>query len=634
MDMKQQYIVGLVVVALASLSCARQVQDPEPIRHISVQSTIENPHSKAVIETDDAVLPSLSFVRTDDVVTNLSTFDFSGAAPIDASRALGGVVTFIPAQTYDQIEDKTAYLFGYGPKVPIAAGRTATWIVDGGTDVLSTDVWNAGRNSSPVTTGMIFRHQLARLEVVCQADPLVPQIAVQNGWGSIESIKLCNSAPQLTLDLATQSTTGSGALVDFPLLNGRSYTVGAFIPTPIPASTNAAATAAAMVVPIDAAQVTLKIKTALTPEKEITILLSEKLLKGKIHTVNLTFKANLKDIECTGSSIVDWVIGSNGGGDVVEDRPGPVVDFGKHPYAQTGGLSSTNSSYLAYIGTVADGNNGAYHASASASYAAERPYSKLEVAAVVGTTKMGWQMAKKSCQDRGGAWRLPRVSELKVVYENRAALERNSGFTPFAGNSFWAATEQSSINAYVCNFASGAVSGENTTLGQNYVRCVREIEKTGPVLVFKQPPYAQSGFLIQSSSNSYNGYTGTVASGGNGSYYNSFSLVLNEFPFDRLEVALADEAVGLTWQEARARCWSKLGGTWRLPRASEAYLIGQNSAALQASDDFAPFVASDGAYWTATQVSLVETWSGNLSSGTTRKSLPAEQKSVRCVREK
>ena len=179
-----------------------------------------------------------------------------------------------------------------------------------------TDVWNAGQYSSPITTGMIFRHILARIEVICQAESSSTLTVVQTVWGKIESIKFTDALPEMTYTYATDAVAVSGTPADFTLLNGATYTTGAFTPAAIPANGNTAITASAMLPPVAGTNITLKIKTVEQQEITKTITLSGNFEKGKIHTVTLTFKANGKDIDVTTSTIEEWTDGYVGNGDI------------------------------------------------------------------------------------------------------------------------------------------------------------------------------------------------------------------------------------------------------------------------------------------------------------------------------
>lgn len=228
------------------------------------------------------------------------------------SRASGGnsAIQFSTnAPTYDMTANKYAYLRGYHPAGTLSSG-VVTWTPDGATDVLMTDVWNAGRYTAPVSAGMVFKHILARIEVICKADANDAHALVHETWGAIESIKFVGAQPNMKYTYATNTLVADGAATDFPLLNSNTYT-GAFVQTAIPASTSnsSAVTASAMIVPTRENTITLKVKAANQVEQTIgpiTLLANGTFGAGKVHTITLTFKAGDTDIEVTDLTVTDW----------------------------------------------------------------------------------------------------------------------------------------------------------------------------------------------------------------------------------------------------------------------------------------------------------------------------------------
>lgn len=78
-------------------------------------------------------------------------------------------------------------------------------------------------------------------------------------------------------------------------------------------------------------------------------------------------------------------------------------------------------------------------------------------------------------------WRLPRASELALMYLNRASLEKQRGFTAFSGT-YWSGSEKGNptdavaAEAWVVNFdAAPRFFGANKTSGSYKVRCVRQV---------------------------------------------------------------------------------------------------------------------------------------------------------------
>lgn len=619
--------MGLAVVAI--VGCRKtQLENDVRSSHIQAVSTIENTTaSKALISGTDVALPSLGFVRVEDPANNLGTYNFTGATPFGATRAVGGVMTFVPAQPYDQVNGKCSYLLGYGPDIAPVNDKV-TWSVDGATDILKTDVWNAGTYTTSINTGMVFRHELARLEVVCQAEAGTALAIINSSWGDIESIKLKGTSPSLELDYATQLTAGAGTATDLTLLNGTSYTVGAFTPVAVPANGSTAINAASMVVATGTPNITLLVKTAKSNgEKEIPITLLANFDKGKVHTVTLTFKANGKDIECTTSTIEDWTTGTTGGGNVVETKPGPIVIFGQAPYAQTGGVTSSATSYAGY--TLV--SNGVKQVSAAAAYVAEPAYARLELAQLKEAATVDFATAYAACLAKGTGWRLPRVAEAHLMFANKTELEKVAGFDKLNAT-IWTGTESTTADqAFQYDLVGGTGTAAVTT-GNAVVRCVKEIEISGPVITYGQAPYTETGMTSGSVTASYNAFVPDVDAGTNGVFYSSQSvLYANEKPFHKLEVDMVDASAASTWALAFTVCSSK-GANWRLPRATEFNLIAINATALATVAGFTPLTVG-GSYWTGSEKQFGQAWAMDDSGNGIATSRTSPQ-AVRCVREK
>ena len=79
-------------------------------------------------------------------------------------------------------------------------------------------------------------------------------------------------------------------------------------------------------------------------------------------------------------------------------------------------------------------------------------------------------------------WRLPRASELALMYLNRASLEKQRGFTAFSGT-YWSGSEKGNptdavaAEAWAVNFdaAPSHFLGANKTSDSYKVRCVRQV---------------------------------------------------------------------------------------------------------------------------------------------------------------
>lgn len=315
-------ILVLASAAILLVNCSKSEADrgtesgaDKPIKAVAA---IEGLSSKAVISGTNAILAELTFLRLDDLETaKTGSFDFSGVSEITGgSRAANGAIGFGATQNYDKAGDKTTYMRGFTTdNAVVTSGNSAVWTIDGATDILLTDVWNAGRYSAPGNNEMVFRHQLSRIEVICQGEENVAASVVQANWGDITSIGLVDAMPTLTYTYSTNAVTASGAKADFALLAGTEYDASkAFAATAIPAYGNTAVCGSAMVCP-QTSVVKLKVTTAKKGEKEVTTSLNS-LDRANIHRITLTFNADGVTVGCSVSTIEEWADGSPGTGTV------------------------------------------------------------------------------------------------------------------------------------------------------------------------------------------------------------------------------------------------------------------------------------------------------------------------------
>ena len=85
---------------------------------------------------------------------------------------------------------------------------------------------------------------------------------------------------------------------------------------------------------------------------------------------------------------------------------------------------------------------------------------KTDSPAIVSTdeTSCYWLDGKTWCTNKGSAWSMPSLDELKLIYNNKATLNStlsSIGATQFSSNYYWSSPEYDSYNAYSLNFSSG-----------------------------------------------------------------------------------------------------------------------------------------------------------------------------------
>lgn len=324
--MKRQLLLLSAVVALLATSCSKSEADQPKTNdgRIRVSSSIVGTQTKAIVGPT-AALTGFKFMRAD-YATEQTNPEFVMGSGIYTSctgdRAAGATsaVTFSGDQKYSQKNDYT-YFLGYDPTA-FEGGNAVYWDIDGKTDLLVTDVWSAGKFSAPKTTGMMFKHILARIEVIVQAPNGVSASVIKDNWGQIKSITV-ETPKQILFGLDDRELLPMSSDMSYVAMTaGQSYAT--LLPaSDIPAFGNAAVLCGAMIglpaVVTPTNQVKFKITTDKVTDKEVTATLTtagENLTSGHIHTFTLTFDATTKEITVTGSTITDWVDGQDGTGSV------------------------------------------------------------------------------------------------------------------------------------------------------------------------------------------------------------------------------------------------------------------------------------------------------------------------------
>ncbi|MDD3038674.1 DUF1566 domain-containing protein [Bacteroides sp.] len=261
------------------------------------------------------------------------------------------------------------------------------------------------------------------------------------------------------------------------------------------------------------------------------------------------------------------------------------------------------------------------------------PYAKLQVATTNESISLTWNEAKMACKNKttnGTDWRLPRVSELLLIMNNRLTLNAIADFQPIdANNAFWSGTQYDTDN---CWYLGNSVTFGAKTLTFR-VRCVREV----PMLPYVPLYYGDDANNGGSTTNLYDSTTTSYNNEPADHYLNlptGDEVFKNDLPYAKLEVAVADEKnENVSWDEAKTACDSKTtdGTGWRLPRLSELCLMYNNLAKLNTIIGFRP--TSSRAYWSGTQHSDVQSWAFGLSTGVSWPQAKETQYRVRCVRE-
>ena len=328
---------------------------------------------------------------------------------------------------------------------------------------------------------------------------------VHAAWGNITKIELVGAFPTATYTYATNTMSYAGTAADFTLLKSDYNT--AFAAIAIPANTNTATNAAAMVAPITG-EFTLRITTAggggspIVNELKVNLADNANLEKGKTHKVTIDFDIFRVAI-ATFQTINEWNEGY-----VMTDEE--ELDSDKLPLLPKRGyldasesaaiktaaifrswngsawvdntsftISTNTTSYNSYT----TNNNGDYHGNGVYTIAeinklllAEPAYHKLEIALADESAGSTWAAAYAACKLKApaGEWRLPRMSELMWIYMNRVELEKTEGFTPVGAYYYWSATENNATDSWYVYFSNGNTGSINRG-NTRPVRCVREL---------------------------------------------------------------------------------------------------------------------------------------------------------------
>lgn len=77
---------------------------------------------------------------------------------------------------------------------------------------------------------------------------------------------------------------------------------------------------------------------------------------------------------------------------------------------------------------------------------------------------------------KGGNWRMPRMSELKLMQNNRIVINASGeGFDPLKPKMYWSATEKSATQAWCADMSSAAVQPTSKEFKVYPLRCVRNV---------------------------------------------------------------------------------------------------------------------------------------------------------------
>ena len=218
--------------------------------------------------------------------------------------------------------------------------------------------------------------------------------------------------------------------------------------------------------------------------------------------VGLNFSASIDEwvAGVTGSPDPDMMVRLNFGGingTIVTGPAGTVLPKRTDYFVTDDGRTKGPLDYNKLLGEASDNTyngvtNGGIYKSAEDAFKREGPYNQLVIAPdnvgdfvwKTGTTKKDRVLvAKQACRDYRGQglseWRLPRVSELYLIWLNRVTINQSKGFTSLgeSGVTFWSGSEGSTaggeIQAFTIN-AAGEVRLAPKSESHS-IRCVRQV---------------------------------------------------------------------------------------------------------------------------------------------------------------
>lgn len=161
-----------------------------------------------------------------------------------------------------------------------------------------------------------------------------------------------------------------------------------------------------------------------------------------------------------------------------------IMEYGVAPYgSNTSGMSGAEKTTYNKLKGEGEITNGKYRLDPKSAYDNEKPYYKLEIDKSDVNTGVTWgklraitTMDGDICKKKRGInWRMPRLSELKMMSLNRAALELSDDFIPFNAIQYWSGTENSQINAWEVAMQNGSAAAKLKGFSSNKVRCVKEL---------------------------------------------------------------------------------------------------------------------------------------------------------------
>lgn len=470
---KYLFVSLSAALSLLSASCSKDpAAEPAPGERVQIVPAVwvaPGVEAETKSPADGSTSLTLQFLRADESAAG--TYGAYAATALPAARTAGSgaqALAFSTVQYYATTGLKTK-LVGWHPAGTLGGG-VVTWNFNGTQDIMTAPKQEGSALSAmPAFT---FSHRLSQLQFF----PYYDKADAASVWGKVTAVKVTGQRAACTFTPASAESTGavafSGSTTTFTVA-GASATA--------PGVGKGAATRFGepmMIEPQTASTYVLTV--TVTTEKGGDMVMT---VPARSYPEGVSTKVWLK-LSAFGfmaeATIADWAAPEDLG--IASTAACVPVYYGNS--AQNGGVTtglsgSTTVSYDSY--TTA--SNGSYQTSEALALANEKPFYELEVAMDKEGTLNKWQDAWQVCKDKltdGGGWRLPRCSELKLIYNNLSSLNTEYGFYPIAG-AYWSGTEASADKVYSLNFDNGTSSQVAKSGVSFQVRCVREPRRVGKV---------------------------------------------------------------------------------------------------------------------------------------------------------
>lgn len=308
--MKKMIYSALAIAAMVSCTSQEELIEEGDLVEIKLQAGISAIETKAALDANSA-LDAFTLLRYD-ATTEPTDFTTEHKVIQDASLN-GNTITLATPEYYNIDAAQNTYFVGFYPKVSNVTTTTkeVTIDIDGKTDILACDVFNAGNKTTQTSSGITFKHMLTQFVIKIAGDA-----ASKEYFGQVTSIKIKAQANSGKLTLGVTSSLVPEGSADIPVYKADAEAPAMDIPT------TAGDFGYALIAPNtnESADYTLSVKTEkLSTPASVTVTVTKAGVDthaapaGKKVVITLTFSQ--KEIAGTGA-IANWEDAGTGNGTV------------------------------------------------------------------------------------------------------------------------------------------------------------------------------------------------------------------------------------------------------------------------------------------------------------------------------